>query len=101
MTSTTRTTAAVALALASAFLAACGSATSAEPKGAPDEADRIVREAPKYVGDPWERRYREQFWAEQHLHDSWNPCHLGENVPDSMKGEGPGCYSRLRSQTGR
>ena len=43
-----------------------------------------------YEGDPWEARFREQFWSSQHIHDSWNRCHLGENVPSSLQ-QGPGC----------
>ena len=43
-----------------------------------------------YAGDPWEKRFREQFWSTQHIHDSWNGCHLGENVPPQLQ-SGPGC----------
>ena len=54
------------------------------------DADRFAREAATYAGDPWEKRFREQFWSTQHIHDSWNRCHLGENVPKSLQ-QGPGC----------
>ena len=88
MNTTTRTVArsTVALALGSALLAACGSAGSAEkPKQSrPEQAQPIEQQAEHYVGDPWERRYRQQFWADQHIHDSWNRCHLGENVEESI-----------------
>lgn len=47
-------------------------------------------EAPTYAGDPWEKRFRDQFWSEQHIHDSWNRCHLGENVPRRLQ-QDPGC----------
>jgi hypothetical protein len=47
---------------------------------APSERS-VVRDAATYVGDPWEKRYRNQFWKSQHIHDSWNRCHLGENAP--------------------
>lgn len=45
----------------------------------------VVEEAEKYVGDPWEQRFREQFWADQHIHDSWNGCHLGEHASDELR----------------
>ena len=94
--STSRTTTAIAIAVGtavgSAVLTACGTAGNAEspsPVGV-DDADRLQRQAQPYVGDPWERRYRAQFWADQHVHDSWNRCHRGENVPRSLL-EAPGC----------
>ncbi len=43
--------------------------------------DDPVGDAEMYVGDPWEKRFRDQFWSSQHIHDSWNRCHLGENAP--------------------
>ncbi len=57
-------------------------------------------DAPSYTGDPWEERFREQFWSTQHIHDSWNKCHLGENVPPRLQ-RGTDCWSRLPGHTGR
>jgi hypothetical protein len=54
------------------------------------EAEDLVRKSAVYEGDPWEARFREQFWSTQHIHDSWNRCHLGENVPSYLQ-QGPGC----------
>jgi hypothetical protein len=68
-----RTTAAV-LAL-TAVLAGCDTAQSAPGT----DGDRLGRQAQTYA-DPWEKRFRVQFWTGQHVHDSWNPCHLGENA---------------------
>jgi hypothetical protein len=51
---------------------------------------QVYAKAQSYAGDPWERRFREQFWSTQHIHDSWNRCHLGENVPRALQ-QGPGC----------
>lgn len=103
MTTSSRTTTAIALAVGSAVLSACGAAGSAgtTAQGSPAGADRLARQTQEYVGDPWERRYRDQFLARQHVHDSWNPCHLGENVLKSMQDQGSHCYDRLRSNTGR
>jgi hypothetical protein len=100
---TPRTMTAIALAVGSAVLSACGAAGSVETptQGSPAGADRLARQAQEYVADPWERRYRDQFLARQHAHDSWNPCHLGENVPKSMQDQGPHCYDRLRPDNGR
>lgn len=97
MTTTSRTMTAIALAVGSAVLSACGAAGSAETptQGSPAGADRLARHAQEYVGDPWERRYRDQFLVRQHVHDSWNPCHLGENASTSMQDRGPRCYDRL------
>jgi hypothetical protein len=103
MTTTSRTTTFIALAVGSAVLSACGAAGSAETPahGSPPLADRQARQAQEYVGDPWERRLRDEFLAREHIHDSWNPCHFGENVPASMQDQGPHCYDRLRSHTER
>lgn len=94
-TARTRTLASVgALTLASVVLAAAGTAESAgtaRPGGSGD----LVRQAQAYVGDPWEKRFRAQFWQTQHIHDSWNPCHIGENVPKRLQGSGPHCWDRL------
>ena len=57
-------------------------------------------EAPSYVGDPWEKRFRDQFWSTQHIHDSWNKCHIGENVPERLQ-RGTDCWSRLPGHTDR
>lgn len=54
------------------------------------EAEILVDKAQVYTGDPWETRFREQFWSGQHIHDSWNRCHLGENVSRTQQ-RGPGC----------
>ncbi len=54
------------------------------------EAEVLARKSAIYAGDPWEARFREQFWSTQHIHDSWNRCHLGENVPTALQ-QGPGC----------
>jgi len=54
--------------------------TGAAAEKAPSQPT-IQQDAETYVGDPWEKRYRNQFWKTQHLHDSWNRCHLGENAP--------------------
>ena len=98
MFTTTRTLASTgALVLASVVLAAGGAAQSAGSahSGASHDSDRLVRQAQAYVGDPWEKRYRAQFWQTQHIHDSWNPSHIGENVPKRLQGHGPHCWDRL------
>ena len=93
------TIAALGLVLSASLLSACGpdarGDTPVEPAG-----NSVVERAPQYVGDPWEKRYHDQFWAGQHIHDSWNKCHIGENVPRRPQ-PGEDCWSRLRSQTGR
>jgi hypothetical protein len=83
MSTTTRTPASTgALVLASVVLAAGAAGSAGSPaRGDSHEGDRIVRQARAYVGDPREQRYRDQFWQNQHIHDSWNRCHLGENAP--------------------
>ena len=71
-------------AFAAAVLVGLGAPTGVAADASPDReaaADRLVRQAQNYVGDPWEQRFRDQFWARQHIHDSWNRCHLGENAP--------------------
>ena len=90
VTSATRTVATLAavVALGSA-LQACG-AEAAPQRGIDTgiservierDVKRLEMQAEQYAGDPWETRYRTQFWAGQHIHDSWNRCHLGENAP--------------------
>jgi hypothetical protein len=80
----TITTLAAAAALG-AVLAAGAPAVSHGPGGAERQVQRQVEQleeqSRQYVGDPWEKRYRAQFWSTQHIHDSWNRCHLGENAP--------------------
>jgi len=66
-------------------VAAASGSTGSDPVG-----EVPTMEAPAYEGDPWEKRFRDQFWADQHIHDSWNRCHLGENVPRKLQ-QGPGC----------
>ncbi|MGH3347020.1 MAG: hypothetical protein ACRDO4_08555 [Nocardioides sp.] len=85
-------------------LVGCGEATA--DRGAPVKSSDTLQmeaevlyqkaqayakaQAQGYTGDPWEKRFREQFWSTQHIHDSWNRCHLGENVPPQLQ-SGPGC----------
>jgi hypothetical protein len=74
-----------------AVLASCGQTASGD--GAlepPERAGTLAKQAEPYVGDPWEQRFRKAFWSEQHIHDSWNRCHLGENVSDALR-NAPGC----------
>lgn len=93
---------ALGLVLGASLLGGCGTDAQGEsPAGQARERGSVVERAPAYVGDPWEKRFREQFWTDQHVHDSWNPCHVGENVPKARQGSGPACWSRLRSHTGR
>ncbi|HEX6148483.1 hypothetical protein [Nocardioides sp.] len=87
----------IAMAVLGAPLVGCGEVPA---EGATDhvksqkqlqmEAEVLARKGQAYEGDPWEKRFREQFWATQHIHDSWNRCHLGENVPRALQ-QGPGC----------
>ena len=69
--------------LLGASLVGCtgASAEQVPPERSRQQVDDLVRDAESYVGDPWEKRFRDQFWSSQHLHDSWNRCHLGENAP--------------------
>ena len=105
MSTTPAPVVAVALAVATAILSGCGSAGSgdsgANARDRSDDPTKVTDRAPAYVGGTWEARYRDQFWKHQHIHDSWNPCHIGENVPKELQGSGPACWSRLKSQTGR
>ena len=92
----------VALAMAAAVLSSCGTdSSSAVARDRADHAASVTERATEYVGDPWEKRYRNQFWKTQHIHDSWNPCHIGENVPKALQGSGPDCWSRLPGHSGR
>jgi len=103
-TSTRKTLVAVAasVVIGASGLVGCGETNperAAEVKSAATvqmEAEILFRKAQVYAsaqgyaGDPWEKRFREQFWSSQHIHDSWNRCHLGENVPPQLQ-SGPGC----------
>lgn len=71
--STTAVTVAGA-ALGALALASCGATQAADVS-----RSGLTREAIVYAGDPWEKRFQKQFWSGQHLHDSWNRCHLGEH----------------------
>jgi hypothetical protein len=93
------TIAAIGVVLSVSVLSGCSSDARGDTPAAPVE-NSVVERAPAYVGDPWEKRYRGQFWADQHIHDSWNKCHIGENVPPRLQ-QGDDCWSRLRSDTGR
>jgi hypothetical protein len=101
-TSAPHTIATVAAAAAlGAALVGCAPAASDDGGGTGREVTQLQEEAEQYVGDPWEQRYRAQFWKSQHIHDSWNPCHIGENVPKRLQGSGPDCWSRLPGHTVR
>lgn len=50
----------------------------------------IYQDKITYEGDPWEERFRDRFWARQHAHDSWNRCHLAEDIPTYVQHR-PGC----------
>ena len=80
-TSAPHTIATLAAAALTAALVGCAPAASDEGRGTDREVTQLQEEAEQYVGDPWEQRYRAQFWRTQHIHDSWNRCHLGENAP--------------------
>jgi hypothetical protein len=71
--------ASLAIAFGAATLAS-GSDSSPREIAPAGHDNSVVKQAEQYVGDPWEQRFREQFWTQQHVHDSWNRCHLGENV---------------------
>ncbi len=92
------TIAALGLVFSVSLLSGCGDDARGDAPAGPVE-NSVVEQAPQYAGDPWERRYRHQFWADQHIHDSWNKCHIGENVPKRLQ-RGEDCWSRL-PQTGR
>ena len=64
------------------LITGCGPATTGQAPAAVSGNDQ----AAPYRGHPLENRLRTAFWSEQHIHDSWNRCHLGENAPPS-----PGC----------
>jgi hypothetical protein len=92
----------VALVVAATLAGGCGTAGSGdEAPGRSHDPASVTKRAPAYVGGTWEARFRDQFWQNQHIHDSWNPCHIGENVPKELQGSGPSCWSRLKSHTGR
>jgi hypothetical protein len=77
-------------------LSAVALVSSGVAQAAVDQRGDRDKEAPgvTYVGDPWEQRVRDQFWTTQHIHDSWNRCHLGENVPMRIK-QGIDCFPTL------
>lgn len=86
ITSATHTiTSLAAVAALGATLVGCAPAASDGGSGAERVIQRGVEQletrAQQFVGDPWEKRFRQQFWSDQHIHDSWNHCHLGENAP--------------------
>ena len=86
----TLTTFAAAAGLGAALIG-CAPAASGEPERVIQrEVQQLETQAQQYVGDPWEKRFRAQFWSDQHIHDSWNRCHLGENVSRSLR-RTPGC----------
>jgi hypothetical protein len=86
ITSARHITGLAAAAVLGAALVGCGApAVSDGGSGAEPVIQRDVEQletrAQQYAGDPWEKRFRAQFWADQHVHDAWNRCHLGENAP--------------------
>jgi hypothetical protein len=84
-------TATVGMVFFGAVLASCGQTASGDRALQPAErAGTLAEQAEPYVGDPWEARFRKAFWSEQHIHDSWNRCHLGENVSEELR-ELSGC----------
>lgn len=93
ITSATHTiTSLAAVAALGAALVGCAPAASDGGRGAERVIQREVAQletrAQQYVGDPWEKRFRQQFWSAQHIHDSWNRCHLGENAPPPLGCDG-------------
>jgi hypothetical protein len=101
MNITTKTTTLAATVLAAGLVTATVAASAESSTQAPENgAQQIVERAVAYEGDPWEKRFREQFWKTQHIHDSWNRCHLGENVPKRLQ-RGTDCFPTLSSHTGR
>lgn len=100
--STTRSTVvSVSAALVVATAGIVGGAAGATNDVVIDPAGDVpAMEAPAYTGDPWEKRFREQFWSTQHIHDSWNKCHIGEEVPQRLQRE-TDCWSRVPGHTDR
>ena len=98
---TSATKAALGLVLSATLLSGCTAGAQGDTPDGAQPANAVLRKAPLYVGDPWEKRFRDQFWADQHIHDSWNPCHIGENVPKRLQGSGPECWSRLPARPAR
>jgi hypothetical protein len=76
-------TVAASVVLGAGLVGCTGAAAEQAPseRTVQQDVDQLVRDAETYVGDPWEKRFRDQFWNSQHIHDSWNRCHLGENAP--------------------
>ena len=86
MNITTKTTTLAATVLAAGLVTATVAASAESSTQAPENgAQQIVERAVAYEGDPWEKRFREQFWKTQHIHDSWNRCHVGENVSNELR----------------
>ena len=78
-------------AIATTVFSGCGPDTASVVRPAElAGGDAVVKQAEEYVGDPWEARFRREFWREQHIHDSWNRCHLGEYVSELLR-ELSGC----------
>jgi hypothetical protein len=77
-------------------LSAVALVSSGVAQAAADRTGDRATDTPRitYVGDPWEQRVRDQFWKSQHVHDSWNRCHLGENVPVRLQ-RGTDCFPSL------
>lgn len=72
---------AAATATTAVIITGCAApATTAVPNDPPAPAG-----AP-YRGHPLEGGATAAFWTDQHIHDSWNRCHIGENAPPA-----PGC----------
>ena len=90
----------VSAALVVATAGILGGAAAADDVVIDPAGEVPAMEAQAYSGDPWEKRFREQFWSTQHIHDSWNKCHIGESVPPQLQ-RGTDCWSRLPGHTGR
>ena len=62
----------VVASLVTVLAAACGQGSAdRDAKELEDSTAEVVDGARAYVGDPWERRSREQHNAEQHSVDGW------------------------------
>ncbi len=97
-TSTTMSSLVLVLVLGASVLSGCGSDARGEAPPGP-ATDTVVERAPNYLGDPADQRFRDQFWGD-HVHDSWNKCHIGEGVAHKPQ-PGEDCWSRLKAQTER
>jgi hypothetical protein len=92
---TTITTSTLAVAGALLVAGAQASAVAGQESATPADSPGAT-----YRGDPWERRAWAAFWASQHVHDSWNRCHLGENAAPVVQ-DTDGCFPTLRPDTAR